>query len=134
MRRPERLRRRRAAARGRHTSVLPAGAGECGLDRIVRTYRGYGSDHQVGGYSDAFQAALEVSAAYRTYPVAAGTHGYEDPAFLDEARQWVTLFQLDEDDNARMIWGDGGLAMWAIRRTDLAARDFTAAYFTIDSH
>jgi hypothetical protein len=33
-----------------------------------------------------------------------------------------------------MAWGGGGIALWAIRRDDLAARDFEATYFTVDGH
>jgi uncharacterized protein YwqG len=46
----------------------------------------------------------------------------------------VTLLQLDEDTSARMIWGDGAIAMWAIRRADLAARNFGTTFFTVDGH
>ncbi|GIE91295.1 DUF1963 domain-containing protein [Actinoplanes regularis] len=104
------------------------------LSDIVRRYRGFIPDHQVGGYSDAFQHPLEMSAAHHGHRSPAGTDPYQDPAFLAEARQWVTLLQLDEDDDARMIWGDGAVALWAIRRADLAARDFGATFFTVDGH
>lgn len=104
------------------------------LAEIVRRYRGFTPDHQIGGYSDSFQTQLEIIAATEARWVAGRSGSYEDPAFLAEARQWVLLLQLDEDTGARMLWGDGGLAMWAIRREDLAARNFDATYFTTQSH
>ncbi|MBE3010802.1 hypothetical protein IL992_16590 [Microbispora sp. NEAU-D428] len=52
-----------------------------------------GPPHQVGGYSDALQGPIEAVAAH-----AAGTGSYGDPAFQEEALQWVTLLQLAEDD------------------------------------
>jgi hypothetical protein len=104
------------------------------LGDVIRRYRGYTPDHQVGGYSDAFQSPLEVSAAWARFRPPAGSYAHEDPELMAEARQWVTLLQLDEDSGARMIWGDGGLALWAIRRDDLAARDFSKIYFTTESH
>ncbi|MEU4692380.1 YwqG family protein [Actinoplanes sp. NPDC023714] len=90
--------------------------------------------HQVGGYSDVFQGPLEVGAACATFRPYAGDSPHADPEFLTEARKWVTLLHLEEDSDARMGWGDGGIALWAIRREDLAARDFGATYFTTQSH
>lgn len=104
------------------------------LGDIVRRYRGYTPDHQVGGYSDAFQCPLEFSAAFSVSPPAPGSDPFQDPAVRAEAEQWLPLFQLDEESEAQMIWGDGAIAMWAIRREDLARRDFTATYFTVDGH
>jgi len=89
-----------------------------------------GPDHQIGGHSAAFQTPLEASAAK-----AAGAEGwFDDPAFLAAAREYVLLLQLDEDEGAAMIWGDGGLAMWAIHRTDLEAGDFSRVHVEIESH
>lgn len=33
-----------------------------------------------------------------------------------------------------MVWGDGGLAMWAIHRADLRAGDFSRVHVEIESH
>jgi uncharacterized protein YwqG len=104
------------------------------VDRVIAQYRGPGPGHQVGGYSDAFQQPLEVSAAYHARQSRTGSNLYDDPTFLAEAREWVTLLQIGEDTDARMIWGDGAIALWAIRRDDLARRDFGSVYFTVDGH
>jgi hypothetical protein len=97
---------------------------------LERATRREGPDHQIGGHSTAFQRPLEVTAA-----TAAGVEGwYEDPDFLAAARDYVLLLQLDEDDTAGMLWGDGGLAMWAMHRSDLEAGDFGRVHVVIESH
>jgi uncharacterized protein YwqG len=45
---------------------------------------------------------------------------------------WVARH--DEDTDARMAWGDGAIALWAIRREDLARRDFSSVYVIVDGH
>jgi uncharacterized protein YwqG len=66
---------------------------------------------------------------------AAGVEGwFEDPDFLAAAREYVLLLQIDEDAGAGMIWGDGGLAMWAIHRADLEAGTFSRVHVEIESH
>ena len=88
-----------------------------------------GPPHQVGGYSDALQGPIEAVAAY-----AAGTGSYGDPAFQEEARQWVTLLQVAEDARAGLIWGDGAYLIWGIRRDHLAARDFSKVHLDVQGH
>ncbi|MEV0159240.1 YwqG family protein [Nonomuraea fuscirosea] len=83
--------------------------------------------HQVGGYSDALQAPIEVAAAYRV-----GGLTPKDPGFAAEAAQWVTLLQLDEDNG--MIFGDGGILIFGIRRDRLAARDFSQVFPHVQGH
>ncbi|OPG07086.1 YwqG family protein [Microbispora sp. GKU 823] len=88
-----------------------------------------GPPHQVGGYSDGLQSPIEAVAAY-----AVGTGDYGDPAFQEEARQWVTLLQLAEDTRAGMIWGDGARLIWGIRKDHLAARDFSKVHLSVQGH
>jgi hypothetical protein len=35
---------------------------------------------------------------------------------------------------ADMIWGDGARLHWAVRTTDLSARDFSRGYFECQGH
>jgi uncharacterized protein YwqG len=88
-----------------------------------------GPPHQVGGYSDALQGPIEVVAAH-----AAGTGSYGDPAFQEEARQWVTLLQLAEDSRTGMRWGDGAWLIWGIRKDHLAACDFSKVHLHVAGH
>ncbi|GAA0974880.1 hypothetical protein GCM10009555_031900 [Acrocarpospora macrocephala] len=88
-----------------------------------------GPPHQMGGYSDTLQNPVEVAAAH-----AAGAGWYGDPAFQEEARQWVTLLQVADDSRAQMIWGDGAYLIWGIRKDHLAALDFSKVYLYISGH
>lgn len=46
---------------------------------------------------------------------------------------WILLLQLDEDSELPMIWGDAGCAYYWIRKQDLAIRNFSNTYMTIQS-
>ncbi|MER7498709.1 YwqG family protein [Nonomuraea pusilla] len=85
-----------------------------------------GPRHQVGGYSDALQSPVEAAAAS-----AAGLDP-KDPGFAAEASQWVTLLQLGEDNG--MIFGDGAVLIFGIRRNRLAARDFSQIFPYVQGH
>jgi hypothetical protein len=85
-----------------------------------------GPRHQVGGYSDALQSPVETAAAS-----ASGLRPH-DPGFAAEASQWVNLLQLDEDNG--MIFGDGGILIFGIRRDRLAARDFSQVFPYVQGH
>lgn len=126
-----------ATVPGSHSPFLGTDLDEIGrISAVLResdlhgAIRRGGPDHQVGGHSVAFQRPLEGSAAK-----AAGVEGWFDDAdFLAAAREYVLLLQLDEDVEAGMGWGDGGLAMWAIHRADLEAGDFSRVHVEIESH
>ncbi|MEV0831117.1 YwqG family protein [Nonomuraea rubra] len=85
--------------------------------------------HQVGGHAFVLQSPFEATAAHQ---VGAGWYGQE--SFYAEARQWVTLLQLDEDTDARMLWGDGAHVIWGIRARDLARLDFSQVCFDVQGH
>ncbi|MES1200736.1 MAG: YwqG family protein [Pseudomonadota bacterium] len=57
-----------------------------------------------------------------------GRDAYRSPeakALADGARDWELLFQLDTDDDAKMMWGDGGMLYFWVRRDDAARGDFS---------
>jgi uncharacterized protein YwqG len=91
-------------------------------------YAHHGSRHQVGGHAMVLQSPFEVVAAYHADP------DRTDEALYAAARDWVVLLQLDEDDKARMIWGDGAHVIWGIRTDDLAAGDFSKTVFDVQGH
>ncbi|WP_157518545.1 DUF1963 domain-containing protein [Herbidospora mongoliensis] len=97
------------------------------LHRFERTQEPWPT-HRVGGYSVAFQSSIEEVGAQR-----AGLR-WEDPGFIEEAKEWVTLLQIAEDEQARMLWGDGGYLIYGIRRDDLASRDFSRVYYYVQGH
>ncbi|MFI9719903.1 YwqG family protein [Streptomyces sp. NPDC052396] len=85
-----------------------------------------GTEHRIGGYPTPVQDEVE-------YEVAQGALGNpppEDPRIGPEALRWVLLAQFDSDDDADMMWGDGGVLYWLIRPADLAQRRFDRAAFT----
>lgn len=82
--------------------------------------------HQIGGYSDALHSPIEAEGAR-----AAGLT-WKDPGFAAEAAQWVNLLQLDEDNE--MIFGDGAILTFGIRRDRLAARDFSQVLPHVQGH
>jgi Domain of unknown function (DUF1963) len=82
-------------------------------------------DHQIGGYAYTVQNSIVHQAA----GAALGHYDHEDATFAAEAAMWTALLQLGEDITANMIWGDGALLYWAIRTTDLTARNFNRVYF-----
>ncbi|WP_185949445.1 DUF1963 domain-containing protein [Microbispora sp. KK1-11] len=111
--------------------VLDEDTGEI-FEQQLRLFEDGGRDgppHQVGGYSDGLHSPIEAVAAH-----AAGTGWYGDPAFQEEACQWVTLLQVAEDTRAGMIWGDGAWLIWGIRKDHLAARDFSKVHLSVQGH
>jgi len=90
-----------------------------------------GPVHQVGGYAFPVQRPIEDEVAQATL---GGKTPWTDPALEREARMWTLLAQIDSDDHARMMWGDGGTLYWMMRPSDLRAADFDAASFTWQCH
>jgi uncharacterized protein YwqG len=59
----------------------------------------------------------------------------EDSDFNDEENEllagkedWILLFQMDTDDNARAMWGDCGMIYFAIKKEDLKREYFNDAW------
>ena len=84
--------------------------------------------HRIGGYADPVQGSVEMAVAHQRL---GGRVSWRDPAVLAEAGRWTSLLQIDSDDDAGMMWGDGGSLYWLMRPADLAARRFDAAAFTL---
>jgi len=85
----------------------------------------YGNNphHQIGGFADPVQNS-EMDEECQL--VSNGLHGrdtagYEDPraAKLKEgAGDWSLLFQMDTDDDLKIMWGDAGMIYFWVRRED----------------
>jgi hypothetical protein len=84
--------------------------------------------HYLGGYASPVQGPVEVEVAQERL---GGRMSYTDPALYDEARRWVSVMQIDSDDDAGMRWGDYGSLYWVMRPADIAAGRFEAAAFVI---
>jgi len=88
--------------------------------------------HQVHGWPHIIQDEMELECQLVTNGLYLGDlSGYEDPRRKElepGADDWTLLFQIDSDDNAQMMWGDGGMLYVWIRRQDLAAQNFEKAW------
>jgi uncharacterized protein YwqG len=54
--------------------------------------------------------------------------------FLSGVDQWLLLLQLDSDDPIDVMWGDGGMLYFWIRRDDLANRRFDKTWMTLQCY
>ncbi|WP_238005584.1 YwqG family protein [Dactylosporangium sp. AC04546] len=87
-------------------------------------------DHQIGGYA----CTVQNSIVYQAAGAALGHYNYQGAAFAAEAAMWTALLQVSEDTDVDMGWGDGALLYWAVRTTDLSARNFSRAYYETQGH
>jgi uncharacterized protein YwqG len=63
-----------------------------------------------------------------------GYQAPERPALEPGRRDWIQLLQLDSDDRANMMWGDGGSLYFWITKTALARRDFSNVWMVLQCH
>ncbi|WP_206796767.1 YwqG family protein [Amycolatopsis sp. MtRt-6] len=95
--------------------------GDAVFGLLVRQVHPEGPHHQVGGFADPVQTAVEKEVAREVL----GDH--RDSRLLEEAARWVFLAQIDSDEAADMMWGDAGMLYWMIRSDDLEAGRFDRA-------
>jgi uncharacterized protein YwqG len=95
-------------------------------------HAGPAPQHQILGWPHVIQNEMELECQLVTNGVYVGdASGYKDSRRKElepGADDWTLLFQIDSDDNAKMIWGDGGMLYVWIRRQDLAACKFEKAW------
>jgi len=90
-----------------------------------------GPRHQVGGYAAPVQGPVENEAAQLAL---GGKIKWDSPALAEEAGRWRLLAQIDNDDEAKMMWGDVGTLYWLMPPHDLIEQRFDAAGFTWQCH
>ncbi|MFC4014769.1 YwqG family protein [Nonomuraea purpurea] len=93
--------------------------------------------HQVGGWPNAIQGEVEYDVADFPDDWDLDTDTPDNPHYddiLDEVGRWRLLVQFASDDDADMMWGDGGALYWLITSEDLAAQRFDQARFTWQCH
>jgi uncharacterized protein YwqG len=94
-----------------------------------------GSRHRLLGHSSNVQGDMQLEAALVTAGLYCGdATGYEDPraqGIAASADEWQLLLQLDSDDRADLMWGDGGMLYFWIRAEDLAERRFEKVWMTL---
>jgi uncharacterized protein YwqG len=94
--------------------------------------------HQLGGHSHNVQGDMQLEAQLVMNGLYCGNQsGYKDPRAADLARScedWTLLLQLDSDDDAGFMWGDDGILYYWVRSADLARREFSKAWMTLQCY
>jgi len=85
--------------------------------------------HQIGGYPDPIQnPEMDEECQLVTNGLYCGdATGYNDPRATElrkEADGWSLLFQVDSDDELKIMWGDAGMIYFWIRRDDARSLKF----------
>lgn len=91
--------------------------------------------HRLLGHSANVQGDMQLEAQLVTNGLYCGDQtGYEDPrarGLEDGADEWMLLLQLDSDDGADFMWGDGGMLYFWIRSGDLRQHRFDKVWMTL---
>ncbi|MEO3799079.1 YwqG family protein [Nonomuraea sp. B1E8] len=93
--------------------------------------------HQMGGPPSNVQGEVEYEVADFPPDWDIDDHTPDNPHeddIIAEVSRWKLLAQFASDDDAGMMWGDGGVLYWLTTAEDLAARRFDQARFTWQSH
>lgn len=108
------------------TAAFGEGAFPDAFERAIWGHQS-GVAHQIGGHAQSVQGAVEIVVAHGA--LGGRDVSWEDPRLEREAGRWVLLAQFDSDEDADMMWGDGGALYWLIRPDDLAVGRFEKAIF-----
>jgi uncharacterized protein YwqG len=91
--------------------------------------------HQVGGWPWLQQGSLWREFQFASNGVYVGDpSGYEGPrasALRPGVDEWRLLAQIDTDDDAGWMWGDGGTLYFGTRNVDLASSDLDRAWMVL---
>ena len=95
---------------------------------------GGGNNHLLG-HSQNIQGDMQLEAQLVTRGLNCGDpSGWEDPrseALESGADDWILLLQLDSDETADLMWGDGEMLYYWIRRDDLEEFQFDHVWMTL---
>lgn len=99
---------------------------------FVDKHAGPVPQHQILGWPHVIQNEMELECQLVTNGLYTGDpSGYNDSRRNElepGADDWTLLFQVDSDDDAKMMWGDAGMLYVWIRRQDLETRSFDKAW------
>jgi uncharacterized protein YwqG len=98
-----------------------------------------GPQHHLFGYPSPVQDNdMDLECQLASHGLYCGDRsGYEDPRAreLEPGRSdWTLLLQLDTDDETRMMWGDGGMLYFWIRKDDLKAGRFEDCWMILQCY
>ncbi|MEZ0273665.1 MAG: YwqG family protein, partial [Roseimicrobium sp.] len=118
-------------------SEKPLTAKEKDLRRKYEEYRGSAPDHRLGGYNAMlYEMASGLESQHLELEGAMGWKGtpldeIDDDMEVSEAfnkhamSNWSVLLQLDSDEDAGVVWADGGSLLFVIRNDELKRGDFS---------
>jgi len=96
------------------------------------------SPSRVLGHPNPIQGDMQTECALVTGGLFVGdASGYKDPRRAElqaGARDWRLLLQVDSEDAAGMMWGDGGSLYYWINERDLAAQDFSRTWMILQCY
>jgi uncharacterized protein YwqG len=91
--------------------------------------------HQILGNPAAIQGDMQLESQLVSNGLYCGNaSGYQDPRAKElepGAADWRLLFQLDSDDEAEMMWGDGGRLYFWITNESLESREFDKSWMVL---
>lgn len=96
-----------------------------------------GIAHRLLGHPDLLQGDMQLGCQLVTNGIPLDRQGYRDPRveeLREGATEWRLLLQIDSDDDAAMMWGDGGRLYFWIREKDLAGRRWDQAWFAMQCY
>jgi len=96
------------------------------------------SPSRVLGHPNPIQGDMQTECALVTGGLFVGdASGYKDPRRAElqtGARDWRLLLQVDSEDAAGMMWGDGGSLYYWINQRDLAVHDFSRTWMILQCY
>lgn len=95
--------------------------------------------HQIAGYPDPIQGDdMDLECQLVSNGIYCGNaNGYTDPrvaSLREEAADWSLLFQMDSDDELRVMWEDTGMLYFWIRREDARACRFDKTWLILQCY
>jgi uncharacterized protein YwqG len=105
------------------------------------SYQQFGQQpkHQIGGLPFPVQSDwMENECQLASHGIYCGNNKYREDPRVPEiekgAAEWRLLLQVDSDDSAGMIWGDGGTLYFFIRESEARAGDFSNVWMVLQCH
>ena len=84
--------------------------------------------HRMGGFPDCIQGDPKLGAQLVSHDLYCGDQtGWKigkERGLFPGAAEWLLLLQVDSEEAAEMMWGDGGRLYYLIKKDDLAALRF----------
>ena len=114
---------------------------ESELDRYWEFYEDVykmSCNHQLLGRPDVIQNPMELECELASNGIYTGDTAWTKRLDLfmhkRRAKNWRLLLQIDTDDDANMMWGDGGMLYYWIKEEDLIQRNFSETWMILQCY